>query len=210
MRPMPIIEMVPGYWTGSWRLNAALFNSLITDERDIPDFIKIDTQGAEFEIVRGARRVLTDYAPVIGAETWCTEVYKGAPLGHEVLGLMWELGYQVFESSIAAAWVHRAPVTSVRPKAIGYNYLFVKRLELMSNLAQERLAPFCYLMELYGHRDYAYAVLQQHPAVDEARRVRLLRVMAENDAAEGWKPGRIARKILRMLGNGYSRYPGIT
>ena len=46
---------------------------------DTPDFIKIDTQGAELEILRGGEEILRQAAPLVLAETWCAEVYTGAP-----------------------------------------------------------------------------------------------------------------------------------
>lgn len=65
----------------------------------LPDFIKIDVQGAEQLILRGSSEVIKN-AEAIVMETKVLEYNKGAPFAHETISLMNELGYSfqdVFE-----------------------------------------------------------------------------------------------------------------
>ena len=97
---------------------------------DEPDFIKLDTQGSEYEILRGARKILEKGNPLVLCETWCTEVYEGAPLTHEVMGLMYELGYTLFDINIAASWQHKSQTISKvlsKSRTIGFDLLFIKK-----------------------------------------------------------------------------------
>jgi FkbM family methyltransferase len=130
-----------------------LDNILLEDEV-IPDFIKVDTQGAELEILKGSERILKEYSPIVTCETWCAEVYKDAPLMHEVIGYMDSLGYQVFDMELAAAWRHGVKAISSKAKSIGYEILFVKTKDLNTK-NKKQVLKFMLLLELYGYRDYA-------------------------------------------------------
>jgi FkbM family methyltransferase len=68
------------------------------------DFIKIDTQGSEHEILAGATGALADSVFAVIAETWTVEVHKGQHLTGDILSFMHERGFELFDLSIAAAW----------------------------------------------------------------------------------------------------------
>lgn len=62
------------------------------------DLIKIDTQGSELDIFRGAKRVLSKYNPkFISMECNIVEYNSGAPLIDEQIGFMRELGYHILD-----------------------------------------------------------------------------------------------------------------
>jgi len=70
-----------------------------------PALLKIDAQGYELEILRGAMKVL----PLIDAillEIAVIEINKGAPLLNEVLGFMKTLGFVAYE----ILEIHRRPL----------------------------------------------------------------------------------------------------
>ena len=60
------------------------------------DLLKIDTQGYELEILKGAARSLPAAKAVI-LETSLIEVNEGCPLLHEVVAYMHERGFVVFD-----------------------------------------------------------------------------------------------------------------
>lgn len=49
------------------------------------DAIKIDTQGGEYDILKGGIKTLSSEKPILFLETWCHPVYTDAPLMHEIL-----------------------------------------------------------------------------------------------------------------------------
>ncbi len=182
-------------------------------EEDTPDFIKIDTQGSEYEIIKGARRILTDNIPMVLTETWCSEIYKGAPLTHDVLRLMFELGYQPADLNVAAAWqAENRDKKEIESKAglVGIDFLFIKRPEFFKDAERAQLLKFVCLCELYGFRDFALSVLEQATRIsdDEKNRVRdllLLNNEAELSARRPPAPpaSRLARwkgRLRRLLG----------
>ena len=61
-----------------------------------PDFIKLDTQGSEFEILKGAARVLKNECLIIVCEVSFCEIYKDQKLFSEVEIFLRELGFTFY------------------------------------------------------------------------------------------------------------------
>jgi FkbM family methyltransferase len=61
-----------------------------------PDMLKLDTQGYELEILKGASRVL-ETVPVVLMESSLVPVNKGAPLISEVISFMSERRFRLFD-----------------------------------------------------------------------------------------------------------------
>jgi len=62
------------------------------------DLLKLDTQGAELLVVRGARALLTAQAiDVIYSEFFVVPHYEGAPLFHQQWAYLDEFGYSLFD-----------------------------------------------------------------------------------------------------------------
>lgn len=61
-----------------------------------PSLLKVDVQGAELEVLRGAEECLTNFE-IILLETGLTEVYVGQPIFHEYIAYMAERDYVVYD-----------------------------------------------------------------------------------------------------------------
>ncbi|QNN43019.1 FkbM family methyltransferase [Pedobacter roseus] len=61
-----------------------------------PDFIKIDTQGFELEILKGAAKTLQSAKAVL-LEVSFLNIYKGAPLASEVIAFMKKNSFVVYD-----------------------------------------------------------------------------------------------------------------
>lgn len=62
-----------------------------------PDLLKIDTQGLELRVLRGAEETLGRVEALL-LETWVVRGYgPGTPLMHEVLAWLWERGFSVLD-----------------------------------------------------------------------------------------------------------------
>jgi FkbM family methyltransferase len=61
-----------------------------------PEFIKIDVQGYELEVLKGGAEALVSAEAVL-LEVSLLEVYKGNPLIHEVIPFMHERGFQCYD-----------------------------------------------------------------------------------------------------------------
>ena len=61
-----------------------------------PDFLKIDVQGYELEVLRGAERILPGVEVVL-TEVNHIEVYRGAPLATDLIGWLADRGYALHD-----------------------------------------------------------------------------------------------------------------
>lgn len=61
-----------------------------------PDFLKLDVQGYELEVLKGAERLLESVEAVM-MEVNLIAVYEGAPLVHEVVSYMAARGFRVYD-----------------------------------------------------------------------------------------------------------------
>jgi len=61
-----------------------------------PDFIKLDVQGFELEVLKGGERTLANVEAVL-MEVNLIDVYKGAPLFAEVVSFMSQRGFQIYD-----------------------------------------------------------------------------------------------------------------
>lgn len=208
-------QYAPKHWQGrvpkqALQVDCVALDSILKLE-DTPDFIKIDTQGAELEILKGAKKLLERSSPLVLAETWCAEIYEGMPLTHDVMAFMYDLGYQVFDLSVAAAWQHqnsRLADVHCKAKTIGFDLLFVKRLDKVNFQSVNELLKFAGLCELFGFRDYAIAALETSElrsntitlAIDEIIR---------NDRLEKCLVRRLQRMINRLLRRDSGLWPAL-
>jgi len=199
-----ISNFEPQHWEGrivksQASVQCETLDDILFDNSIVPNFIKIDTQGAELDILRGAKQLLCDYAPLVTCETWCAEVYKDAPLMHEIIAYMDSLGYQVFDMEIAAAWRHGASSnkSNSKTKSIGYEVLFVKTKNIESLYKDhEYFLKFILLLELYGYRDYAiYLLSNEEDAIFNDVKNKLI----ENQQKEMQFLSKIFNKIINAI-----------
>jgi FkbM family methyltransferase len=61
-----------------------------------PDLLKLDVQGYELEVLKGAEKTLVA-GPAVLMEVSTVELYKGSPLLHEVVAFMKAHGYHVYD-----------------------------------------------------------------------------------------------------------------
>jgi FkbM family methyltransferase len=201
------------HWTGrvpakTLQVECVTLDSVMVVE-DLPDFLKIDTQGAELEILRGAEKLLREGAPLVLAETWCAEIYASMPLTHDVMSFMYQMGYQVFDLNVAAAWQHRNINLSeayCKGKTIGFDLLFVKRLDQLSFKSEGALMKFAGLCELFGFRDFAIAALETSH-LKSNNITQAITLLVRNDQRDRSELSRWKQIVNRMLGRATKLWP---
>ncbi len=60
-----------------------------------PHFIKIDTQGSEVKVLRGARETIARSHPTLLVEYWPKGLFEQGNSGEELISLLEELGYDI-------------------------------------------------------------------------------------------------------------------
>jgi FkbM family methyltransferase len=120
-----------------------------------PDFIKIDTQGSEFEIIKGARKLLTYNCPMVSLETWTRDVYKNSPRMDQIISLMYEYGYEILDMELCASEKHRTDLKTISKQTIsGYEIIFGKKnIEMVKGY--DTKVKYVLLLDLFGYKDMA-------------------------------------------------------
>ena len=107
-------------------INSAVKN----EEMPMPNFIKLDIHSAEFEAIRGSIESLSENLGFL-IETWHTDVHQGQHLHGELESLLVEMGYEVFDTRMAAAWHYKFEEKIAdhdKPRYIGSEMLFLRKI----------------------------------------------------------------------------------
>ena len=119
------------------------------------DFLKIDTQGSEFEILSGAKKVISQQKPLIYCECWLQNVYQNAPQVDQVLALSSELGYEVCALDIGADWdLKHGTSLPGRKLPVGVDLLLIPKV--VEDKPLERIISLVALLEIMGLYQLAY------------------------------------------------------
>jgi FkbM family methyltransferase len=146
------------------RLTSATLDTIISREGlEPPDFIKLDTQGTELEILQAAPAAVSG-ALLIEAEVEFTEIYEGQPLFHDVAGFMQDKGFELLY--LNRAFQSRPSYSGqARGQVIFGDALFGRRETELANFPAERLAKYAILLVNYGHLDIARQIVDLRPDV---------------------------------------------
>jgi FkbM family methyltransferase len=120
-----------------------------------PDFIKIDTQGSEYDIIKGATEILLNNCPLISLETWTRDVYKGSPTFEKIIPILTNLGYEILDMELCAAEKHKTKhAVQSKQTVSGYEIVFGrKNLEMIGD--NDTKLKYILLLDLFGYRDLA-------------------------------------------------------
>ncbi|GFO64351.1 FkbM family methyltransferase [Geomonas paludis] len=132
---------------------------------DLPDFLKLDTQGSELEVLQGAQGVIAK-ACMVEIEVEFLEMYQGQPLFHDVLKFMHDQGFDLlYLNRVMGQRISVFDGVS-RGQLIFGDALFGRREDCLAGIATERLAKYVLLLINYGLRDYAYHLMLLHPGLE--------------------------------------------
>lgn len=76
-------------------VTAIRLDDYVAKQKIKPDFVKIDAETSEFEVLKGMERVISTFHPVISVEVG--DYVKGAPRSSEVLEFLLKKGYVAYE-----------------------------------------------------------------------------------------------------------------
>jgi FkbM family methyltransferase len=143
-----------GYIDKTITMKAFPLDSLLKDA-DL-DFLKIDTQGNEYEILEGSTNCLSSIL-MLEAEVEFYALYEGQKLAHDIIGLMHQKGFdllylnRVFGSS-------RSFKGSSRGQLVFGDALFGLSRERALGLDLDKQIKYCVLLINYGLIDFAYDI----------------------------------------------------
>ena len=186
-------------------------------EHGIPDpsFVKLDVEGAELEILRGATRAL-ERAVALKTEVAFIEQRVQQPLAFEVAAFLQERGYVLMDFIEPHRWrrYSTTPAPYVANDRIPYSagqlaqgdFLFLRdpaAIEAAGGDAPEQLLRLALLSLCYGFFDHAYALFEREPLrshVAAEFSLDALAAVEEASGAYGRRAAlRAARRTLRDL-----------
>lgn len=184
---------------------------------DYIDFMKLDVEGGELDVLKGAGHALSDSLLGLSVEVWFHEEHVGRPLFSDIDSHVRRFGFTLFDFREVNRWRRKTQCgrgyeSWIRSGQLMYcNALYFR--DLPAHLAagagkldggtRLRALKLASLAELFCYPDFAIEVLQSAKkagAIEPDEAETLIRTLAKHDAASAggrWKP--LVRKSVRAL-----------
>jgi FkbM family methyltransferase len=131
---------------------------------NLPDILKLDTQGSELDILRNATEVLKT-ANLVEVEVEFVECYEGQPLFHQVIEYMMGQNFELLYLNRVLGQRKQIFKGPAKGQIIFGDALFARREDCLGGQPKERIVKYVLLLINYGHIDLAYQICQMYPAV---------------------------------------------
>lgn len=134
---------------------------------DFPDFLKLDTQGSELDILRGASDTLA-HTSLVEVEVEFYQMYEGQPLFADVDTLLRSYGFELLY--LNRVFEQRGNIYKglSRGQLLFGDGLYAKSPSRLDGFSAEKIAKYVILLCHYGHIDLGYQIYSAH---DEVRRI---------------------------------------
>ena len=174
---------------GKMTISCHRLDDILSDEgvHDI-DFIKVDTEGAELEILKGAGAYLSK-AVAVEVEVWFDHVSEGAPLFGDVDRYLRDNDFHLFD--IAKTNYFRRNDVSPKGQLVAGDALYLK---FANGLSSEKAGKLALISAVYGHGDLATEICQ---SLDDAKIVDFVKSRTKRIGAFRGK-NRLAKIFRRM------------
>jgi FkbM family methyltransferase len=157
------------------RVESDTLSNVLVENRLLPDLIKIDTQGTEYDIIDSSREIFSD-SLIVEVEAEFLEMYENQKLFPDVCKLMYQLGHQLLYVNRVFGNMNTEIVVT-RGSLIFGDFLFGLNFERAMSLSIERKMKYCLLLINYGHIDFAFQLYvsdknfrAQHPELENVFR----------------------------------------
>jgi len=128
------------------------------------DFMKIDTQGSEFEIIEGSKNTLENNCFGCSLETWTKEVHKGQRLSFDIMKIMHELGFYFFDLQKGASWRRKFADKLLKSKGevIGLDFLYFKSPQKFfdSKPSVEKVGKAAAISDVWGFPHFSIQLIE--------------------------------------------------
>jgi len=148
------------------KLNSSSLDKILLNEKiEMPDIIKLDTQGNELIILENSP-VAVENALIIETEFEFIEMYKNQPLFFDISKYLYEKGFELVY--INRVFHNRSSyIGDSRGQLIWGDGLFVRREDKLANFDINRIIKMVVLLINYGHLDIAYSIILKNPKILE-------------------------------------------
>jgi len=197
------------------RVTTTTLKNVFSKNQINPDFLKIDTQGAELNILRGAADSLDS---VIGLELEVEfiEAYKGQPLFSDIDSFVRAKGFELFD--LNRYWANRFNTSKRhlnRGQLVFGDAVYFRTpdsfysLNISPELRKEKLLKMVLILSLYGFFDSAAAYVDHESSpLNTVEKSALVEVLLAESEFPAWHrilfDNRVAAKLgrfVKMFGN---------
>lgn len=152
------------------QIPARRLDDIVAEKRVSPDFIKIDTQGAEYEIIEGAKQNLLKHCFGCTLESWTVPIHENQHLAFDVMRLMHDLDFRIFDAERTAIWQRggKEHFKSNRGELVGMDFLYFRDPHRLQHFGAEKLLRAGLLADLWGYRKFAVELLRRASVMEPA------------------------------------------
>lgn len=148
-------------------LKGVRLDDVVAKERlNAPDLLKLDTQGSELDILRGASRTLGETS-LVEVEVEFYPMYEGQPLFADLDPVLRSSGFELLYLNRVFHQRKKFYKGLSRGQVICADALYGKSPSRLGGFSPERIAKYIILLCHYGHLDLAYQIYSEHPDVTE-------------------------------------------
>jgi FkbM family methyltransferase len=153
------------------------------------DFVKLDTQGSELFILKGAEQILRDSTFGLEIEVEFTQIYQDQPLFSDVDHFVRKFGFQLFDLR-PCYWDRKVGNISEKMKGqiIFADAIYLKSIESLNSYLgkiddyekrKAKLIKSLLICLIYNHRDYGLELFEIHKNLFDEKEIRLFRQALE-------------------------------
>ncbi len=139
---------------------------VVKDKLSAPDFLKLDTQGSELDILRGSSRTLAETS-LVEVEVEFYPMYKGQPLFADVDAFLRSHNFELLYLNRCFQQRKKFYKGLSRGQLIFGDVLYGRSTAKLGGFLPERIAKYIILLCHYGHLDLAYQIYVEHSEVGE-------------------------------------------
>lgn len=150
------------------QVKSVILEDALAELRVMPDMIKLDTQGTEFDVIASSKSVFSN-SLMVEVEVEFLEMYQNQKLFPDVSQILYESGHQLLYVNRVFGNMNNSIVKS-RGQLVFADMLFGLNYNLASSLELSRKYKYILLLMNYGHNDFAYQLyvndsdfVQRHP-----------------------------------------------
>ncbi len=157
------------------------------------DFIELDTQGSELDILQGAQGFLSSSILGVRVEVEFSAMYHNQPLFADVDSLLRQFGFMLFDLERYHLRRKSLPIQSSSREQIvwGQALYFKDWKNLAPNLSKQQMIKLAVISSYYGFESYAFEIIEHLLSND----IRLLTSAEKEQLANICYADRLPRKL---------------
>ncbi|MBI3616088.1 MAG: FkbM family methyltransferase [Candidatus Omnitrophica bacterium] len=175
------------------------------------DFLKLDTQGSELLVLKGAHQTLRSQVVALDIEVEFAPLYESQPLFRDVDAYLAECGFTLFKLR-RMEWVRRG--YAERPYRSGGQIVFGEAVYLKDPLSNEQWSPTAHQVEalvllaiLYGQHDFVKELMELAPIQGRCDVPAIRAVLERNSRRSNFEMGtNPLRQAWRSMGTLWDQF----